>query len=378
MVGLSPGGPLAGNARQRSGSPSPAVFGVGDAVRSSMGGSRSFQRNFFSLFIAGAAVILLLLYYAGVEPDGTAALANNEQFEYPVPAQTGLIPARVEQEERQVGPLQENEPDYDFLLAGVEPAGKPAALASNEQFKDPVPVKMGLIEAGVEQQEEAQVQQLQENAPDPVLAEVSTPANTESPELVDVSATDVQIQRPEESAAAEPQALVAPAVPAQTLSISHTEPIDFVSVSVLPVELKQLPSAAQTILADPVPQLRPVLVDVCTGIDLFLADFSQYYQRGDLDRYLDLYTEDAVENDARGKADISNIYADFFGATSDRAIFLQVISRDSPNNELCLLAADFSAQYLDQSGQQQAVAAQIQFQLAPVDGGSLLISRMQY
>ena len=293
LVGLAPGGPVAGKTRKRSGSKPrlelmPAGMGIGDDLREWMGGSRSFQKRFFSLLILGASVILLLLYYAGIEPElSRAALTPSAQLDEVEPTRTGFIPMRERPEIRQE-----------------------------------VVQKRG------------QVHFLEETEPDPFSAQ--QPATIEVPTTY-------------------PNPMVEAAKPVQ------------------------LSATAQAILVDQGPPPETARIDVCAGTDTFLAEFSRNYQSGDLFQYLKLYTEDAVENDAQGIAAIFKIYSAFFGTTSHRVIDLEITSRDSPGNDVCILGVAFSARYLEHSGQQLAVTSQILFLLAPAeDGGSLLISQMQY
>ena len=159
--------------------------------------------------------------------------------------------------------------------------------------------------------------------------------------------------------------------PPQTAAES-VAPLATQVVETAPAE--SLSPSTRAILADQTPISQPVPVDVCAGTEGFLADFSRHYQDGDLDRYLHLYAEDAVENKAQGRAAILNIYEPFFGSTSNRVIDLKVTSTDSSSQDLCILAAEFSAQYFNQTGQRMGVSAQIQFQLTPAADGGVLIS----
>ena len=290
LVGLAPGGPVAGKTRKRPQRKPrldlmPAGIGIGDDLREWMGGSRSFQKKFFSLLILGASVILLLLYYAGVEPEVIrAALMPSAQLEDVEPARTGFI------------------------------------------------------------------------------------------QTLDRSETVQEVLQAQQSAEIEPQPATIEIPPKQAPAIATTSPKPLVEAA-RPV---QLSATAQAILVDQAPPPEPARIDVCASSDSFLADFSRYYQSGDLFRYLKLYAEDAVENDAQGIAAIFKIYSAFFGTTSHRVINLEITSRDSPSNDVCILGVAFSARYLDQSGQQLAVTSQILFLLAPAEGGGVLISQMQY
>ena len=118
-------------------------------------------------------------------------------------------------------------------------------------------------------------------------------------------------------------------------------------------------------------------MDACAGVSGVLGRFQQAYQAGSADRLANLFTLDARERDAVGRAAIRRLYADWFSSTSGRNISFAGASTQSVGKDLCRIRVRFDVGYRDAKGHARSQTGQIRA-LFKRDGGRTLIQELTH
>ena len=112
----------------------------------------------------------------------------------------------------------------------------------------------------------------------------------------------------------------------------------------------------------------PSAADPCRGYRSFLRRYEDAYDRGHLERLLDLYAADARENQLEGLSAITETYRQFFGDTRSRRITIAVADVEALEDE-CRLHGDYRVTYRTGRERRRQSAGTIVLHLVDADAG---------
>ena len=108
-----------------------------------------------------------------------------------------------------------------------------------------------------------------------------------------------------------------------------------------------------------------------------MAKLVAAYRQKDARSFADLFAEDAITTDARGRSEIFTLYSDFFASQATLRMRLDDIDWEQPDDFIFKGKGDVQIETLSSDDELQVVEATLNFELRTL-AGDLLITQMQY
>ena len=345
-------------------------------LRSMLGAGRSFEKRFFTALFVLCFGFLGYLYYLN-KPPAERLQVSTEPFATVVKEteqQTQV--ARVSPSPMSLSAASRT--DASYLTAGTV-----RAIEAELDSGSPQPEFYDLGPVAVSGAADSRARDLE---PEPVSTAASQPDELAST-LATVTALlpeepvpyqdIVKPSRPDMSHTAQPEITPKRHLAAQVLQnewpeaqqqpagqMSQSKPVSMPKVA----REKPAPdnSRVSSVASDPkspTSRLQPDGLAACSNFQVFLAQYTMYYDRGDTLAYADLFSPLATENRLQGRAHIQQVYQDWFSQTRQRRLQLQDLSGRAISPQRCLIEGQYTVSYREPNGDRSVQSGWIEFLL---------------
>lgn len=332
-------------------------------MRASFGNASKFERRFFGTLIVFCAVFLGYLFYSNMankSPDQALASASKPAHSVAESLST----------EPKIAPASDTEPvtpkhqKTATTSAGNHPTAEPTSPAES----DP---------AAILKRTEALIAEIESRTkpPEPTTPPPRSEALSSLEDTLSAWQDSLQWKPPQSKqdpslekanprhepqiAAKKPDPATKPKKP-PTQNKSKSKP-----------KLTKKPKAAPR--SSPAPTTAPIQTakiktkstraNNCDGANRFIVSFARRYSSGNLDSFLRLYSNKAVENNKAGKGKIRSLYRSFFRSTSERNLSFNINRLKPSSSGSCAATGTYRVSYRNDKGERVSMAGKATFVL---------------